>query len=318
MANAYRYGFNGQEKDDEVSGSGNINTAMFWEYDTRLGRRWNLDPKPVTGYSDYSCFNNNPIVNIDILGDIVDHNSRRDKVNTNLGRMFNKEFRQNYRQLKNSDQLYVFNGSKVLSPNQTTGENGDVSYNENYKKSGTDAVMLNYQYGILPKYSGASKWRGTLYHETTHGVQLDNGDGGFIKVNGEWKTFNNDLTNEFNALNNELSYGNKNSTYNELQSALPGAGTYREGTSANLWQHSTLEQRKTLASGLYNQYGGVWINKVNSNTVIIKTNSLFARPYNSNTNDKTNSPVLLSDPPIIIPDPPKLNLPNNPNSIWGR
>jgi hypothetical protein len=38
---AYRYGFNGQEKDDEVCGSGNLNTAEFWEYDTRLGRRWN-------------------------------------------------------------------------------------------------------------------------------------------------------------------------------------------------------------------------------------------------------------------------------------
>jgi hypothetical protein len=43
-SNAYRWGFNGQEKDDEVYGSGNLNTAMFWEYDTRLGRRWNVDP----------------------------------------------------------------------------------------------------------------------------------------------------------------------------------------------------------------------------------------------------------------------------------
>ena len=65
----YRYGFNTQEKDDEVYGKGNLNTAMFWEYDTRLGRRWNLDPKPRIGISDYSVMDGNPIIHIDIYGD---------------------------------------------------------------------------------------------------------------------------------------------------------------------------------------------------------------------------------------------------------
>ena len=65
----YRFGFNGQEKDDEVAGAGNTNTAMFWEYDTRLGRRWNLDPKSNPSISDYACFGNNPIFMNDVLGD---------------------------------------------------------------------------------------------------------------------------------------------------------------------------------------------------------------------------------------------------------
>ncbi len=39
----YVYSFNTQKKMDEVYGKGNLNTALFWEYDTRLGRRWNLD-----------------------------------------------------------------------------------------------------------------------------------------------------------------------------------------------------------------------------------------------------------------------------------
>lgn len=68
----YRYGFNTQEKDDEITGiSGSHNTAMFWEYDTRLGRRWNLDPKPSVGISDFACFMNSPNLNIDPLGDQV-------------------------------------------------------------------------------------------------------------------------------------------------------------------------------------------------------------------------------------------------------
>jgi hypothetical protein len=65
----YRFGFNGQEKVNEIAGTGNHNTALFWEYDTRLGRRWNLDPKPQISISDYSVVGNNPLINTDVLGD---------------------------------------------------------------------------------------------------------------------------------------------------------------------------------------------------------------------------------------------------------
>jgi RHS repeat-associated protein len=57
----YRYGFQGQEKDDEVSGEGNSYTAEFWKYDSRLGRRWNVDPVIKTHESPYAAFANNPI-----------------------------------------------------------------------------------------------------------------------------------------------------------------------------------------------------------------------------------------------------------------
>jgi hypothetical protein len=66
---SYRYGFNNQEKDNEISGLGNTSTAEFWEYDTRLSRRWNLDPVPQLFMSDYSCFANNPILNKDPNGE---------------------------------------------------------------------------------------------------------------------------------------------------------------------------------------------------------------------------------------------------------
>jgi len=57
----YRFGFNTQEKDDEISGQGNHNTARFWEYDSRLGRRWDVDPIKKSWQSDYLCFSDNPI-----------------------------------------------------------------------------------------------------------------------------------------------------------------------------------------------------------------------------------------------------------------
>jgi len=64
----YRYGFGSQESDNEVSGRGNSYTAEFWQYDCRLGRRWNLDPVPQISLSDYSVNGNNPILNIDPNG----------------------------------------------------------------------------------------------------------------------------------------------------------------------------------------------------------------------------------------------------------
>jgi hypothetical protein len=63
----YRYGFNGQERDTDVGE--NINTAMFWEYDARIGRRWNVDPVVKPWESPYACFSGNPIALSDINGD---------------------------------------------------------------------------------------------------------------------------------------------------------------------------------------------------------------------------------------------------------
>jgi RHS repeat-associated protein len=68
---SYRYGFNGQEETAEITGDGNHTTAQYWEYDTRLGRRWNLDPKPNPSISNYACFANNPILYADPLGDTL-------------------------------------------------------------------------------------------------------------------------------------------------------------------------------------------------------------------------------------------------------
>ncbi|MBP9135227.1 MAG: hypothetical protein KBF75_14465 [Saprospiraceae bacterium] len=65
----YRFGFNTQEKVDEISGAGNHNTALFWEYDTRLVRRWNIDPRQNQSLSGYVCLNDNPIWNSDFSGD---------------------------------------------------------------------------------------------------------------------------------------------------------------------------------------------------------------------------------------------------------
>jgi hypothetical protein len=72
-ANGYRFGFNGQEKDDEVFGStGTSYTAEFWQYDSRIGRRWNIDPVVKPWESSYAVNRNNPIALSDPFGDCPD------------------------------------------------------------------------------------------------------------------------------------------------------------------------------------------------------------------------------------------------------
>ena len=64
---------------------------MFWEYDGRIGRRWNLDPKSTIGVSDYSCLGNSPIWHNDPLGDKIkgktneDATKAQDKIKESLG-----------------------------------------------------------------------------------------------------------------------------------------------------------------------------------------------------------------------------------------
>ena len=65
-SNSYRYGMNGQEKDLEIFEG--AMTAEFWEYDSRIGRRWNVDPIVKDWESPYACFSNNPIYYADPAG----------------------------------------------------------------------------------------------------------------------------------------------------------------------------------------------------------------------------------------------------------
>jgi len=67
-SNSYKFGFNSQEKEDEIYGEGNTYSAEYWMYDARLGRRWNIDPVDQISISNYATFANNPIKYIDHNG----------------------------------------------------------------------------------------------------------------------------------------------------------------------------------------------------------------------------------------------------------
>jgi N-acetylmuramoyl-L-alanine amidase len=74
---SYRYGFNGQEKSSEIAEG--LTTAMYWEYDSRIGRRWNVDPVLKVWESPYLCFNGNPILSSDANGDDANSGGKKKK-----------------------------------------------------------------------------------------------------------------------------------------------------------------------------------------------------------------------------------------------
>ncbi len=89
---ASKFGFNGQQRDDEVYGKGNLNTALFWEYDTRLARRWNIDPIGKPSLTSYHAFEDNPILFSDILGNTVEIRGKEAKNDTKKSSERSEEF----------------------------------------------------------------------------------------------------------------------------------------------------------------------------------------------------------------------------------
>tara|TARA_R110002050_G_scaffold252628_1_gene390841 strand:+ start:653 stop:1648 length:996 start_codon:yes stop_codon:yes gene_type:complete len=162
---AYRYGFNGQERDDEIAGAGNSMTAMFWQYDTRLGRRWNLDPKPNPSISSYATFANNPIWFNDPFGDTTSYYDVAD--NSYLGTINNPGERTSVKitserfriatTLATSDPSSSFYGYKS---NQTKAQGlvNDIEWKAKRDEiiSGNSNIIA-FETGVRMEYSGTIK-----------------------------------------------------------------------------------------------------------------------------------------------------------------
>ncbi|SHI45773.1 RHS repeat-associated core domain-containing protein [Flavobacterium haoranii] len=69
-SNSYRYGFQGQEKDDEIKGEGNSLNYTFRMHDPRVGRFFTVDPlfKDYPHYTPYSFSGNKLIAHIELEG----------------------------------------------------------------------------------------------------------------------------------------------------------------------------------------------------------------------------------------------------------
>ncbi|HOS84899.1 MAG TPA: hypothetical protein PK199_08285 [Bacteroidales bacterium] len=92
-SNGCKFAFNGQVKDDEIYGEGNAYSAEFWEYDARIGRRWNVDPMShqFPWQSPYSVFDNDPISKIDTDGLSANKPPTQKQIDRRIAKFENKE-----------------------------------------------------------------------------------------------------------------------------------------------------------------------------------------------------------------------------------
>lgn len=168
----YRFGYNGQEMSNEISGIGNHNTALFWEYDTRLGRRWNLDPKPNVSISGYAAFANNPIWFSDPLGDTTQFATHDDFKDVLTNSILRTDYAKKINDLRKSPKTYKFESVPYSENNgikggKTTSESGDPNLINIFYTNGDNPMNNNSGIGMGPNNS--------LWEETYHAWDYNNG-----------------------------------------------------------------------------------------------------------------------------------------------
>ncbi len=123
----YRYGFGGQEMSNEIKVIGNSYTAEFWEYDPRLVRRWNVDPRTHerVSWTPFNGFRNNPISNIDPTGALDEWVETADGQMIYDNRVANQD---DAAELYGSDAKFRANGYTYTSSDGSKIELGDYGF----------------------------------------------------------------------------------------------------------------------------------------------------------------------------------------------
>jgi hypothetical protein len=274
-AGNYRFGFNSQEKVDEITGKGNHNTALYWEYDMRLGRRWNLDPKTNSSISSYVVLANNSIFNRDLYGDVVkgatevedklyaDYKETVNKKIEDIQASINSATRNNQKEkleselikyqnikaelteLENSNVMYRVRTGKNIS---STSGGGNTFYNSN-----TNEVDINLV------HNGDFSMIQTTAHEFLHAYQYEKGNLDFDADQHGGVLY--DLYDEVDAYDRQNLFANKFKTEQYIDNTYQFAyDNYKNNVHSTtsrlslknlkgdeLWQYYI----KNFAAGLY-------------------------------------------------------------------
>ena len=209
----YRYAHNGQEKDNEIF-DGAL-SAEFWEYDSRLGRRWEMDPITNASESSYATFANNPIA-------ASDPDGLAPKWLKDIGRFFKNPFKykkHRYTNFKNGGNKHtnhigkafmkvvgigrkIFTGAKTarrLIPQghdnyrivDISGQNvqpGSEGPSDNVKQAidqdlASNGIQSPFAKKVVGIYGGV--WNGDAAIDPATGQLVNGGDiGGFVSVEG--------------------------------------------------------------------------------------------------------------------------------------
>ena len=124
--NQYRYGFNGKEQDNEISGQGNQYDYGFRIYNPRLGRFLSVDPltSDYPWYTPYQFAGNKPIWAVDIDG--------------------LEEYLVTYTKGKNN--VTTIQVTRVKNINTNRLENMNIKFNDNTKNDDKQKALILQNY----------------------------------------------------------------------------------------------------------------------------------------------------------------------------
>ena len=150
----YRFGFKTQEQENEAYGKGNLNSALYWMYDTRIARRWNKDPKPNPSFSQYAVFENNSVLFSDKSGDTTDVYTLTGLL---LGRVNDNLPNQAHfvdSKAKVTFDTYVISGENANTVGKMIRKHSIAFMGKNSAKSLKDISMRSAKIDIDPHHSG--------------------------------------------------------------------------------------------------------------------------------------------------------------------
>lgn len=147
-SDSYRYGFQGQEKDDEIKDEGNSINFKFRMYDPRLGRFFALDPliHKYPWYSPYQ-FSGNKVIQFAELEGLEE-----------FRRLTNKDWMARFFKVRPGDNLTVISEVTGVAVNDIIGFNPGIQDDPNHIEAGQiltlrDISGLSVQDFIIPKTS---------------------------------------------------------------------------------------------------------------------------------------------------------------------
>jgi RHS repeat-associated protein len=247
------YMFNAKELDEENGMY--YYSARYYAPPTFISRDPLFEKYPTM--SPYNYCLNNPLRFIDPDGMEVEFNSFKEKFHAFCERIFNLDFRNKFKELKNSEETYVFKYNTNSNNSFTT--DGDKLY-INYSNS------LKDQNGnvLSGEDRGGYNLFTNLRHETTHGVQFEHGELGFsFTGNGStgWEPILYDI-------------------YDELEAHRSGAGTSSWNSNNTRANFGNLSIEKQLLSIKQTYPKAEQFNTINTNrSEKIKNDNTFVLPY---------------------------------------
>src|SRR5690554_6681960 len=205
---AYWYGYNTQERVDEISGKGNHYTAEFWEYSPRLGKRWNIDPVVKPHESPYATFANNLIWFVDPNGADTSLTSQSRELILDLidtgSENYNEKFATDFQKLVDDEStVYSFDQwdkAQKTDGGTTFGEFSGQGKNER----GQNLVTIGYSLEHSPQGHSLD----ALFEEFDHAHQFLNQRIGFINFGEGWESIGYDFYDEVDNKIGRVSYLN--------------------------------------------------------------------------------------------------------------